>query len=58
VNQYGGGGGLTVGLTCSLGLQEEGISIVPEEHPCLRQLVDGSYLSTKAGVEDRKTTTG
>ena len=42
--------------TCSVSLQEEGIAIVPEVHPSLRQLVDGCHLlpQTTENVSNNK----
>lgn len=38
-------------LTCSLGLQEECIAIVPEEEVLLGQSVDGGHLPPQAATE-------
>jgi len=42
--------------TCSVSLQEEGIAVVPEVHPSLRQLVDGCHLlpQTTENVSNNK----
>lgn len=38
--------------TCSLGLQEEGVTVVPEEHASFSQLVDSLNLPTQAVEEE------
>lgn len=35
-------------LTSSLGLQQKGVAIVPEEHTSIRKLINGPHMSLQA----------
>lgn len=38
-------------LTSSLGLQQKGVAIVPEEHTSIRELINGPDMSFQAATE-------